>query len=111
MDDILSAAKADYAAKQRALHSVEVPEWGLVVYWGPLTLAENERILSAYDKSTAAGAAETLVVRARDANGERIFPGVERDTLMTKVDAAVVARIVTAMRLAEAPSVDDQKKD
>ena len=42
MSDILDRIKADYDSKK--MRKVDVPEWGAVIFFNPLTLAERKRI-------------------------------------------------------------------
>jgi hypothetical protein len=110
MSDILDRIKADYDSKK--MRKVDVPEWGAVIFFNPLTLAERKRIGSGHDATDEAAIMVSLIMeKALDGEGFKIFaPGAAtRATLEGGSDAAVVSRVVMAMGAAEKPA--DAKKD
>lgn len=108
--DILEKIKADYASK--TMRKIEVPEWGVDIYFNPLTLAERKHISTGHAPDDDGGiTASMLIKKALDKDGKPIFKGdaVTRATLEGQTDAAVIARIVTKM--GAAPTHQDAKKD
>ena len=78
---------------------IEVPEWDAKIYYKPTTtMAEEAKIieLSQQGKTTEA-LVTTLIMRARDENGDPVFTGADRLKLMRGVDPKIILRIVTEM--------------
>jgi hypothetical protein len=98
MTDILSRIKADYDSKK--MRKVPVPEWGVDIYYNPLTLSERKRIGAGHDKEDEAGLMVSLLIeKALDEDGNPVFESnaPTRATLEGESDSAVTSRIVTAM--------------
>lgn len=106
MTDILSRAKAHYRDRLAApLQHIEVPEWPdengeptKIFYRASMTLAEQQEIL-ALNQAGKVGEAliATLIAKALDENGKKVFRLVNRTELMKQVDSEIVARIVSTM--------------
>ena len=101
---VLDHAKARFAERERK--SIRVPEWGpegspLVITYTALTLAERRKIYApGNDGKPADGAsimARTLIVKACDERGQRLFEELDWHDLMHNVDADVVGRVATAI--------------
>ena len=99
MSKAIDFARAHFSAKARI--TVEVPEWPvegggpLVVHASPLTLAEKQRIdkyRETWGKMEAL--AYTLIIKAEDAEGKKLFSLDDKRSLMTQVDPDVLARVV-----------------
>ena len=100
------AAKAQFKERRSPenLKEIPVPEWGIsVYYWPEMTLAER-RDICLYAKQDGdrtildlEAMAMTLIVRARDASGARLFAKAERMELMNQYDPDVLVRIVGEM--------------
>lgn len=78
---------------------IDVPEWDAQIYYKPsTTMAEEAKIieLSQQGKTTEA-LVQTLIMRARDENGDPVFTGADKLKLMRGVDPKVILRIVTSM--------------
>lgn len=107
---IVERAKAHYADQGYKTH--EVPEWGdgdepLIVYFTPMTPAEQQAMVSVRDREGTVIASVDLVIRkALDENGDRIFTLEDKQALKTRVDVEVLAGIAAAML--DAPTVEDQ---
>lgn len=87
---------------------IAVPEWDAEIYYKPAsTMFEESKIieLTQAGKTTEA-LVVTLIMRARDAEGNLLFGAEDRHKLMRAVDPAVILRIVTSMN-AEADSAED----
>lgn len=115
------AAKAQFKERrsQEALREIPVPEWGISVhYWPEMTLAERRDIflLAKQDGERTTldleAIAMTLIVRARDASGVRLFNKAERIELMNQYDPEVMTRIVAEMNGGTvSPTVEDAEKN
>lgn len=111
-------AKAQFreARTRETLVAIPVPEWGTTVwYWPAMTLGERREIflLAKSDGDNTIldleAIAVTMIVRARDADGKRLFAKAERFELLNDYDPGVLARIVGAMQTAETDPETAQK--
>lgn len=78
---------------------IRVDEWDADIYWKPTTtMAEEAKIieLSQAGKTTEA-LVMTLIMKARDEDGNPVFTGADKLKLMRGVDPKIILRIVTAM--------------
>ena len=106
MTDILSRAKAHYRDRLSApLQYVEVPEWPdekgeptKIFYRSSMTLSEQQEIL-ALNQAGKVGEAliATLIAKALDEDGKKLFKLVNRHEFMRQVDSEVIAQIVSQM--------------
>ena len=111
-------AKSQFADRRtpETLIPIVVPEWNTTIYyWPDMTLAERREIfLLAKQQGDATvldleAMATTLIVRARDVEGWRVFSKAERIELLNNYDPEVIAKIVSAMN--DTPqSVEDAEK-
>ena len=91
MSDILEKAKEHFKAIDRKI--IDVPEWGIIVYAKPLTLADK-RILTRNTKPDDVTLfADVLILKAEDKTGNKIYSLEDKHTLMNLVDPEIVARI------------------
>ena len=95
---VIERATAHYKKQDRL--EVLVPEWGdesgpLVIYVHPMTMAEVNMMKKIASKkaSNIEQAANIIVVKAKDADGNRLFKLNDRDKLMQECDYKVVSRI------------------
>lgn len=83
--------------------SIEVPEWGeegkpLVIYFTPMTIAEQQQVRNAADRDGAVSAnVDLLVLKALDAEGKKVFTIEHKLLLRKQADARVVRRIADAI--------------
>jgi hypothetical protein len=88
---------------------IEVPEWKLVIYSAPMTLAEKNRV---YKKSVASDMdllVDILIMKATDEAGKKLFTIEHRPTLLNKADSNVVARVANEMISSDSPKADELK--
>lgn len=110
----IEAAKLHLASQGR--REVEVPEWGeepgkpLIVTFTPLTVAEHRKLFPAGKSPDAQLFVDTLIQKAKDADGKPMFTFDDRHALMTEVDSGVIARVAGAI-LATAPSEGEAAKN
>jgi len=82
---------------------VLVPEWGeddknpLKIYYKPMNLIDQNKIYKYVTEGSLESLVETLIVRARNEGGKKMFKPVERSVLMMKVDPKVITRICNEM--------------
>lgn len=88
---------------------IEVPEWKLTVYAAPVTLAEKNRLYRKSRESDMELLVDLLIMKASDANGQKLFNIDHKPTLLNKADSNVVARVANAILADEAPKADELK--
>lgn len=88
---------------------IEVPEWKLTVYAAPVTLAEKNRLYRKSKESDMELLVDLLIMKATDANGQKLFNIDHKPTLLNKADSNVVARVANAILADEAPKADELK--
>lgn len=88
---------------------IEVPEWKLTVYAAPVTLAEKNRLYKKSRESDMELLVDLLIMKASDANGQKLFTIDHKPTLLNKADSNVVARVANAILADEAPKADELK--
>lgn len=97
------------SAIQGDLQKLTVDEWDMDIYFRktyPFT--DEQRIINLQAEGKIVDAlVESLIVKARDAEGKKIFKESDRITLMHEADPAVVTRVVGHINN-EAKKVDIQ---
>jgi hypothetical protein len=88
---------------------IEVPEWKLTIYAAPVTLAEKNRLYKKSKESDMELLVDLLIMKATDANGQKLFTLEHKPTLLNKADSNVVARVSNAILADEAPKADELK--
>ena len=100
---VLDTAKAHFQTLQDSdMPYIEVPEWGegnepLKIYFRVMTLKEQDAIYKHMQDSSLKSLAQTLITRARNEDGTRMFLPRHMTELMTMVDPDVVSRICVEM--------------
>lgn len=112
-------AKESFKARRSpdTLVEIPVPEWKTSIwYWPDMTLQERREIYllaRQEDGQTVLdleAMAVSLIVRARDSGGKKIFAMPEKRELMTEYDPDVISRVVGAMSTGGL-SVEDAEKN
>lgn len=88
---------------------IEVPEWKLTIYAAPVTLAEKNRLYKKSKESDMELLVDLLIMKATDANGQKLFTLDHKPTLLNKADSNVVGRVANAILADEAPKADELK--
>jgi len=95
---VINRATAHYAQQERLI--IAVPEWGdengpLEIHVFPMTMAEVNSMgkIASKKASNIEQAANIIVVKAKDKDGNRLFNVSDRDKLMSQADYRVVSRI------------------
>ena len=86
-----------------------MPEWKLTIYAAPVTLAEKNRLYKKSKESDMELLVDLLIMKATDANGQKLFTLEHKPTLLNKADSNVVARVSNAILADEAPKADELK--
>lgn len=81
------------------LKSIEVPEWKTTIYFKPATpFAVEQKIISLHQKGELVEAlVETLLAKALDEDGKKLFKMADKPVLMNEVDPNVIIRVVAEM--------------
>ena len=103
-NEIIEAARAHFASRLNSneLDFVEVPEWGTPdsparIYYKPMNLEQQNKIYQYVAQNSLESIAQTIITRARDEDGRRMFADAHKLYFMKEVDPAVMTRIVTEM--------------
>jgi hypothetical protein len=100
MSKILDKATAHFRNQiSGAMKSVEVPEWETKVYFKVASSLKDEgRILELSQQGKAIEAlVESLILRARNEDGSRMFTQADKPTFLNEVDPKVLIRLVSEM--------------
>ena len=100
--------------KGRGRKQIDVPEWGngngpLTIYWTPLTIEEQAKIYDATQKSSLAGLAKAVIIKAEDESGEKLFKPEDYPKLRKAADGKIVARVANA--ILDVPDAADLEKN
>lgn len=92
------------------VRTIEVNEWGdgdnpLVIYVKPFTLAEQKKLYNMSQNDDMEMLAYTLIMKALDKEGEKIFNLGDKQDLLNNVDPFVLADVVS--KITESTTVDD----
>lgn len=82
---------------------LRVDEWDADIYWSPLTLNDLARIGRAAKGDDAQTIIETVVLKAEDKNGDKLFTVEDKAKLKRAADPAILGRIIQAI----APEQDE----
>jgi hypothetical protein len=87
-DDILS---------QGLKGPIEVPEWDAEIFYKPsTTMFEESKIIElAQNGSSTEALIQSLIMRARDEDGELLFSQADKHKILRGVDPKIILRIVT----------------
>jgi hypothetical protein len=88
---------------------IEVPEWKLVIFATPMTLAEKNRIYKKSRDSDMELLVDILIMKATDEQGTKLFTVENKITLLNKADSNVLARVSNEIMSDRAPVIDDLK--
>jgi len=105
MSDILDAAKTQFRDRlSSGLSQLVVPEWEvkgkpIVIYYKPsMTMKEQGEVLKlANTNKQAESVVMTLIIRALDADGNRMFRKADMTEIMNQTDPDVISQIVVGM--------------
>lgn len=84
------------------VREIPVPEWGdengpLIIHVRPTNMAQRSKLFRLAKTDELAVAAETLILRARDADGIALFKPADTEALMTTCDPDVLVRVARAI--------------
>jgi hypothetical protein len=97
MSKILERATAHFREKVGGvLNYIEVPEWECKIYFkNSISLREQSKLIElAQQGKTTEALVESLIVKARNEDGTKMFTMPDKVTMMNEVDPSVLIRIV-----------------
>jgi len=112
MSKVLDKATSHFRAKVSGeMKSVYVPEWEAKVYFkSSITLREQSKLIELASQGKQVEAlCESLIVKARNEDGTKMFSTVDKVTLMNEVDPNVIIRVVGEINQANDEETDLEK--
>jgi hypothetical protein len=93
------------------MKSVHVPEWDSKIFFkSTITLKEQSKLIElASQGKTVEALVETLIVKARNEDGSKMFTMPDKITMMNEVDPSVLIRVVSEINLATGEDEDLEK--
>jgi len=78
------------------LKSIKVPEWDLEIWFKTVTnLKEQSKLVElAAQNKTVEALVESLILKARNADGTKMFTNADKVTFMNEVDPNIVIKVV-----------------
>ena len=88
-------------------------EWGIDIYFkSTASLAIENKIMAFQQQGkTAEALVESVINKALDKNGERLFKPTDKATFLHEVDPQVIIKIATVLNNANADSVEEIEKN
>jgi len=93
---ILDQAEEQFSSIKRK--TIEVPEWDTTIYAKPLTLNEKRKLyrnLGTRSDDISLMMVESVILKAENKDGKKMFTSDDRERLLNKVDPDVVSHIAT----------------
>lgn len=101
---VLAKAREHYKSQLSGeLQSIEVPEWETTVYYKSTSnFLQEQKIIKLHGEGKMVEAlVETLIQKALDADGKKMFSSADRDIMLREVDPNVMIRVATAINSKE----------
>lgn len=105
MNRVIERATAHYRNRiSGEMRSIDVPEWETRIYFKTVsTLRDEGRIVELSQQGkTVEALVESILLRARNEDGSRMFTAADKPTLLNEVDPAVIIRIAGEINQATA---------
>lgn len=112
MSKVLEKATSHFRAKVTGdMKFVYVPEWDAKIYFKTsITLKEQSKLIElASQGKTVEALVETLIVKARNEDGTKMFSMPDKVTFMNEVDPGVLIRVVGEINDAGYAEADMEK--
>jgi hypothetical protein len=114
MSKILDNATSHFREKLSAeMQHVKVPEWGnaKIYFKSTVTLREQSKLIElASSGKTVEALVETLIVKARNEDGTKMFSMPDKMTFLNEIDPNVIIRVVGEINTASA-ELDQSQED
>jgi len=98
--NVIDRVKAQF--ESLGIKKIEVSEWGeegkpLIIYSSPFTLGEKRNLFKGAKNDDLGVLVDAIVLKARDAEGNKIFKLDDKQVLLNNADANVIAKVATEM--------------
>jgi hypothetical protein len=100
---ILDNAKAHFDKLETKV--IEVPEWDVIIYSTPFTMGEKKSLWKFAKGDDFEFMVRTLVLKALDSDGKKMFDISDKITLMNSVSPDVITRVVG--EISATPTIDE----
>ena len=100
MSKILEKATAHFRAQlNNSMEVIDVPEWETKIYFKKVTtLKEESKVLELSQQGkTVEALVESIIMRARNEDGTKMFSMPDKITLMNEVDPRIIIRVAGEM--------------
>jgi len=115
MNKVLEKATAHFRNQiSGEMKCIEVPEWETKIYFKNVNnLRDEGKILELSQQGKNVEAlVESLIIKARNEDGTKMFSTIDKTTLMSEVDPKVLVRVVGEMNSVEVDlSVGEAEKN
>jgi hypothetical protein len=116
MSKILEKATSHFREKISAdMKSIDVPEWGGKIHFkSAITLREQSKLIElASQGKTVEALVESLIVKARNEDGSKMFNMADKVTMMNEVDPQIIIRVVGEINAAtdDVASMEEVEKN
>lgn len=95
------------------MSKIFVKEWDTTIYFKPVnTLSEEGKLIElAQQGKTVEALVETLIMKARNEDGTKMFAPTDRLVFMNEVDPQILIRVVGEMNIEGLTSLEDVEKN
>jgi len=110
----IESAKGHFREKLSGkLGKYHCDEWGIDIYYNSTSsLTVENKIMSLQQQGkTAEALVESIIAKALDKDGEKLFRSTDRPAFLHEVDPNVIIRVATVLNNANADSVEDIVKN
>jgi hypothetical protein len=97
MSKILENATSHFREKiSGEMQCIEVPEWKSKIYFKrAITLKDQSKLIElASQGKTVEALVESLIIKARNEDGSKMFSMVDKITFMNEIDPQIIIRVV-----------------
>lgn len=95
----------------KAIRSIEIPEWGVILYSKNLTLDDKSKMLARANNNSMDYLVYAVIFGTTDAEGNQAFTLEDKVSLRSKVDPEIVSRIATFVLETGVKSEDEREKN
>jgi len=89
------------------VRTIEVPEWDTIIYSTPFTMGEKKSLWKFAKDDDFEFMVRTLILKALDKDGKKLFDISDKIDLMNKVSPDVITRIVGEISVSQ--TVEDME--
>lgn len=113
MSVLANATKHFRSRLDGTMQSFEVPEWETTVFFYPTSsLRDESSILKLQQEGkTVEALVQSLIIKARNADGTKMFQPADRVTLMNEVDPKIIIKVAGAINGVDTDELEDVEKN